>query len=189
MDGLATLNQALMRGLPSYRRIFGEKAHFGASLPLLVFVKNVNLLNRSLNPACTGGWFTPWLTRQGLVEASTHGGSDASLLAQQLDGCLALADSLRMAARVRLAVIPSADEALCDLGTFAFFALHLFPAGGRHLSAVAELLLLIERLEELHTEVQGIISSPHLATTLLVDVSPRWIQYLNRCVAALASEV
>ena len=33
------------------------------------------------------------------------------------------------------------------------------------------------------------ISSPHLATTLLFDVSRRWSQYLNRCVAALASEV
>ena len=33
------------------------------------------------------------------------------------------------------------------------------------------------------------ISSPHLATTLLYDVSWRWSQYLNRCVAALASEV
>ena len=33
------------------------------------------------------------------------------------------------------------------------------------------------------------ISSPHLATTLLYDVSQRWSQYLNRCVAALDSEV
>ena len=32
------------------------------------------------------------------------------------------------------------------------------------------------------------ISSPHLATTLLFDVSRRWRLYLNRCVAALASE-
>ena len=57
------------------------------------------------------------------------------------------------------------------------------------MSAVAEILRLIERLEELHTEVQGVISPPHLATTLLFDVSRRWSQYLNRCVAALASEV
>ena len=55
MDGLATLNQALMRGLPSCRRIFGGRAHFSASLPLLVLVKNVILLNPSLGPACTGG--------------------------------------------------------------------------------------------------------------------------------------
>ena len=33
------------------------------------------------------------------------------------------------------------------------------------------------------------ISSPHLATTLLFDVLRRWSQYLNRCMAALASEV
>ena len=33
------------------------------------------------------------------------------------------------------------------------------------------------------------ISSPHLATTLLFDVSRRWSQYLNRCVAELALEV
>ena len=65
---------------------------------------------------------------------------------------------------------PSADEALRDLGTFAFVTLHLFYAGGRHLSAVAELLRLIDRLEELHTEVQGMISSPHLYTTLLFNV-------------------
>ena len=119
-----------MRGLPSCRRIFGGRAHFSASLPLLMFVKNVSLLNPSLDPACTGGGFTPWLTRHGSVEVSTHGGADASLLAQQLDGRLALADSLRMATRIRLAVIPSADEALCDLGTFAFVASHLFSTGG-----------------------------------------------------------
>ena len=33
------------------------------------------------------------------------------------------------------------------------------------------------------------ISSPHLSTTLLFDVSRRWSQYLNRCVAASASEL
>ena len=131
----------------------------------------------------------PWVTRHGLLEASTCGGTDASTLAQKLDRRLASAESLQMAARVRLAVIPSADEALRDLGTFTFVASHLFSAGGRHSSAVAELLRLVERLEELHTEVQGMISFPHLATTLLYDVSRRWSQYLNRCMAASASEV
>ena len=62
-----------------------------------------------------------------------------------------------MAARVRLAVIPSADKALHDLGTFAFVALHLFSAGRRHLSAVVELLRLIEKLEDLHTDVKRMI--------------------------------
>ena len=71
-----------------------------------------------------------WMTRQGSVEASTRGGTDASLLAQKLDGRLALADYLQISARVRLAVIPSADEALHELGTFAFVALYLFFAGG-----------------------------------------------------------
>ena len=37
--------------------------------------------------------------------------------------------------------------------------------------------------------MQGMISSPHLATTLLYDVLQRWSQYLNRCVAESASEV
>ena len=90
-----------------------------------------------------------------------------------------------MSARVRLAVISSVDEALCNLGTFAFVALHLFSMGGRHLSAVAELFCLIEWLDGLNTEVQGMISSPHLATALLFDLLQRWSQYLNRCVVAL----
>ena len=64
MDGLATLNQALMKGLPSCRRIFEGRSHFSASLPLITFVKNVSLINPSLDSACTGGAFTPWLTRQ-----------------------------------------------------------------------------------------------------------------------------
>ena len=33
------------------------------------------------------------------------------------------------------------------------------------------------------------VSSPHLAITLLFDVLRRWSQYLNRHVAALALEV
>ena len=81
-----------------------------------------------------------------------------------------------MAARVRLSVILSTDEALRELRTFAIVALHLFSAGGRPLSAVAKILRLIERLEDLYTEVQGMISSPHLSTTLLYDVSQRWSQ-------------
>ena len=132
--------------------------------------------------------FTPWLTSHGTVEASTYGGLDAFLLDQQIDGRLALAYSLQTTARVRLAAILSADEALCGLGTFAFVASHLFSTGGWHSSAVAELLRLITRLEELHTEVQGMISSPHLATTVLFYMLRRWILYLNRCAAASASE-
>ena len=97
------------------------------------------------------------MTHHGTVEVYTRGGSDASLLAQHLDGSLALADSLRADVRVRLAAIPSADETLSDLGMFAFISLHLFSAGGRHLSAVADIVLLIERLEKLHIEEQEMI--------------------------------
>ena len=148
-EGLATLNQALMRGLPSFRQLFGQRAHFSASLPLLSLVNNVSLMNPSLYPACAGGGgggFTPWLTRQGTVEASTPGGADTSLLTQQLDGRLALADSLWTAAQVRLAAIPSAEEALRDLSTFSFITLHLFSAGRQHSSTVADFLHLIGRL-------------------------------------------
>ena len=62
------------------------------------------------------------MTHQGVVEADTHGGADAYLLDQQLDGLLALVYSLRTATRVLLADIPSTYEILCDLGTFAFVA-------------------------------------------------------------------
>ena len=134
------------------------------------------------------GGFTPCLTRQKMVEVSTRRGSDVSLLAQHLDGRLALADSLKTYAWVRLSAIRSAYEALRDLYMFAIFSLHLLSAGGSHSSAIADLLRLIEILEELHTEVQGIISSPHLVTTLLYDVSQQCNLYLNRCVAVLALE-
>ena len=113
---------------------------------------------------------------------------DASLLAQKIDGRLATTDSLRTAARVRLAAIPSANEELWDLGTFAFVASHLFSAGGRHLSDIAELLCRTKRTEELHTEVQVIISSPNLSMTLIYDFSWRWNLYLNMCVATSVSE-
>ena len=58
---------------------------------------------------------------------------------------------MQMAMSVLLAVILSVDEALHNLGAFFCVTLHLFSAGGRHLSAVAELLPLIKRLKELHT--------------------------------------
>ena len=38
MDGHATLNQALMRGLSSCRRIFRGRAHFSTSVPLSVYL-------------------------------------------------------------------------------------------------------------------------------------------------------
>ena len=101
---------------------------------------------------------------------------------------MASAEYLQTALRVLLDAIPSVEEALRDLGTFAFVALHIFFAGGWHSLAVVDILCLIESLEELHTEVQGIISPPHPAMTLLYNVLRRWSLYSNRCVDALASE-
>ena len=51
MEGLATLNQTLLRGIPSCRRVFGGRAHFSISLPLLVFFNNMSLLDPSLDPS------------------------------------------------------------------------------------------------------------------------------------------
>ena len=56
-----------------------------------------------------------------------------------------------------MADILSIDEAVRNLGTFTFVALYLFYAGGQHSLAATDLLRLIERLEELHNKVQGIM--------------------------------
>ena len=120
------------------------------------------------------GGFTPRMTRQGLFKASTHGGYDVSLLAQQLDRRLTLTDSLQISTRVRLAIIPFAYEALRDLCTFAFVALHLFSASERHSSAIVNILHLLESLEKLQTKVHRMISFPHLFTTIIYNVSQRW---------------
>ena len=86
------------------------------------------------------------MTRQGSVEAPTFGGDDASLLAQQFYGRLTLADYLRMAVRVHLAIILSADDGLRVLGTFAFVTSQLFSLGRHQSSSVAKLLCLIDRM-------------------------------------------
>ena len=85
-----------------------------------------------------------------------------------------------MAARIYLAAIPSKKEVLFDLDIFAFVASHLFSVGGQQSPAIAGILRLIERMEELHTKVQRIISSPHLSMTLLYNVLRRWSQNLHR---------
>ena len=59
MEGMASLNQALMQGLPYCRNIFGGRAQFSASLPLLAFVNSVSLLNPSLDPVFTWGGSRP----------------------------------------------------------------------------------------------------------------------------------
>ena len=79
-----------------------------------------------------GGGFTPWMTCQGTIEASTCEREDASILEQHLDGQLGSLESLWIATRAHLACTPSADEALRELVTFAFVALHLFSAAWRH---------------------------------------------------------
>ena len=128
------------------------------------------------------------MTFQGMVEAATNEGANDILLTQQLNRHLDLAESLWTAMRVHLDAIPSAEEALRDLGTFDFVALHLFSMRRRHSSAVVELLRLIDRLEELHTEVQGMISYSHLSTIIMYDVFLWWSLYLNMCVDALVLE-
>ena len=56
MEGLTTLNHALMRSLISCRQVVGGRAYFRAYLPLLSLVRNVSLMNPYLDPACAGGW-------------------------------------------------------------------------------------------------------------------------------------
>ena len=86
---------------------------------------------------------THWMVFQGSVKAFTCGGAVTSLLVQQLDGFITPMNYIRMAARVFLAVILSADEVLFGLGTFSFAVSHLFSAGGRHPSSFAKLLRFI----------------------------------------------
>ena len=87
-EGLATLNQTLMRRLLSCYQVFGGRTHFSTCLPILAFIDNVSLCNPSLDPsyAVGGGGVALWITHQVTVEAYTSWGEDASLLAQQLDG-------------------------------------------------------------------------------------------------------
>ena len=86
-----------------------------------------------------------------------------------------------------MASIPSADAAIPGLVMFVFVALHLFSMGGSHSSAVSELLHLIDRLEEIHTKFQVMVTDPHLATTFLYDMLCQSRLYLNSCVSVLVS--
>ena len=56
-QGLATLNQDILRGIPSCWRVFWWSSHFSASLPLLAFVNNFSIMNPSLEPVCSRGGF------------------------------------------------------------------------------------------------------------------------------------
>ena len=55
IEGLTTLNQALLIWIQSYQRVFRGRAHFSDYLQLLDFINNVYLMNPSLDPACVGG--------------------------------------------------------------------------------------------------------------------------------------
>ena len=98
MEVLVILNKELIRGIHSFWRFFEKRAHCSAFLPLLTFINKVSFMNPSLDPDYSGGGGTPWVTRQGTVEASTRMGLYASLLEQQVDGRLASMGYLRTAA-------------------------------------------------------------------------------------------
>ena len=127
-EGLFILNQVILRRLLSCLGVFGEREHFSASFLLLAFIKYISLMKSSPYPAYDGGRFSPCIPRQGMVEASTHIGLDANLLAQNIDGNLSSANSLRADAWVHLDAVLSICEALCYLDTVAFVMLHLFSA-------------------------------------------------------------
>ena len=80
-----------------------------------------------------------------------------------------MADFLQTSVQIRLEVILYTDEALRDFGKLSFITSHLFSAGGRHASSVMELFVPIEILEEILTEVQGIIKSYHLSPELIIN--------------------
>ena len=93
-------------------------------LPTPIGVFKEHVLDEPLPiPSLRWGRFTNLMTCQGTFESLTHGGSDASLLAQLLNGLMASTDYLQTIARVCLVVIPSADEVFRNLGTFDFVAL------------------------------------------------------------------
>ena len=60
-EGLETLNQTLMRGLPYCCWVFGGRVHISASIPLMSLFKTVLLWKPSLYLSCAGRGFTPWL--------------------------------------------------------------------------------------------------------------------------------
>ena len=125
---------------------------------------------------------------QSEVELSTHMGLYAYLLEQRPDGRLAYVDSLLADAWFRLTDILSADEALHNLGYVAFVSSALFSFYGQHTASVAEIICIVKRLEELHTEVQGNIKFPHIVTTIIYGMSMRWSMYLDRCMEESSSE-
>ena len=80
------------------------------------------------------------------------------------------------------------DKSLRYLKTFSKIASYLFSTGVIHVAAVAELLCLIKRLEELHTKVCSMIKPSHLSRTLLFGMSRFWNLHINRCMDAYSLE-
>ena len=72
--------------------------------------------------------------------------------------------------------------------TSAFVSSKILSAGRRHAEEVVDILHFIERLEELHTEVQEMITSSHLATEIIYNIYTQWSLYLNMCVEVSSSE-
>ena len=100
IEVIGTLNQTLLRGLPSCQRDFGGGGGRGGALqrlpPTLSVCQERVALELLPGPSLRWGrGFTPCMTRQGTVKDSTCEGADASLLAQRLDGRLALEESMR----------------------------------------------------------------------------------------------
>ena len=115
-------------------------------------------------------------------------GSDVFILVQQLDDQLVLAHTLRMAANLRLMVIPTADKYLRNLGTFDFFLIHLVDLEGSHATLSVELIYLVERLQGLQMEVQVVLVLFDLMTTLIFNLSHHLFQYMNQSMGALTPE-
>ena len=55
MEGLVTLNQTLIGGIPSCHWAFWSRSHLSASLPLLVLFNKILLCNSSKDTDCSRG--------------------------------------------------------------------------------------------------------------------------------------
>ena len=84
---METLDQTLMRGVPSCRQVFGGRERFSASLTLLAFVQKPVPTEALPRPSLRWGWgFNPWLTLQEKINASTCGGQTLSYCPNGLMG-------------------------------------------------------------------------------------------------------
>ena len=77
-------------------------------------------------------------------------------------------------------MIPATEDTLLNLVTFDLVTLRLFVAVAVYYAALMDLLYLIDSLDEFHTEVQGVITSPLISTTLLFNTSHNF-DHLKTC--------